>query len=282
LIIEIETAQPKPSNHASVAKRLRISAQPSLTTSEYVHSPTAIKRRRVSYDKEDEPARPRQVLWMYETQEPTASRLNSPSYLPQPAPVDIRTIASRRSPFIRPSGAATTVTLSAREMTDARSPTAGLPSPPRSRNYNLKEGDSPRIAPPSGLTGFMDPPDENRIISYPYQQHHPSHYQSLSTGSILPYEQSPFTTGDYPIQYQEVGQYDEVGNVRFGSNDKQRKRRGNLPKETVDKLWTWFVAHLQHPYPTEDEKQDLMRHTGLQMSKSQPSKWRATGEDSRN
>jgi hypothetical protein len=27
------------------------------------------------------------------------------------------------------------------------------------------------------------------------------------------------------------------------------------------------VAHLSHPYPTEDEKQDLMRQTGLQMSK---------------
>lgn len=48
---------------------------------------------------------------------------------------------------------------------------------------------------------------------------------------------------------------------------KHRKRRGNLPKETTDKLRAWFVAHLQHPYPTEDEKQDLMRQTGLQMSK---------------
>ncbi len=52
---------------------------------------------------------------------------------------------------------------------------------------------------------------------------------------------------------------------------KQRKRRGNLPKETTDKLRTWFVAHLQHPYPTEDEKQDLMRQTGLQMN--QISNW---------
>lgn len=56
------------------------------------------------------------------------------------------------------------------------------------------------------------------------------------------------------------------------SNDnKQRKRRGNLPKETTDKLRAWFVAHLQHPYPTEDEKQDLMRQTGLQIN--QISNW---------
>jgi hypothetical protein len=52
----------------------------------------------------------------------------------------------------------------------------------------------------------------------------------------------------------------------MGSDSKQRKRRGNLPKETTDKLRAWFVAHLQHPYPTEDEKQELMRQTGLQMS----------------
>jgi hypothetical protein len=49
---------------------------------------------------------------------------------------------------------------------------------------------------------------------------------------------------------------------------KHRKRRGNLPKETTDKLRAWFVAHLHHPYPTEDEKQELMRQTKLQMSKS--------------
>jgi hypothetical protein len=47
---------------------------------------------------------------------------------------------------------------------------------------------------------------------------------------------------------------------------KQRKRRGNLPKETTDILRAWFISHLQHPYPTEDEKQELMRLTGLQMS----------------
>lgn len=61
----------------------------------------------------------------------------------------------------------------------------------------------------------------------------------------------------------------DMGIGGTSENSKQRKRRGNLPKETTDKLRAWFVAHLQHPYPTEDEKQDLMRQTGLQMSKSQ-------------
>jgi hypothetical protein len=58
-----------------------------------------------------------------------------------------------------------------------------------------------------------------------------------------------------------------MGPSSLNGDNKQRKRRGNLPKETTDKLRAWFVAHLQHPYPTEDEKQELMRQTGLQMSK---------------
>jgi len=36
--------------------------------------------------------------------------------------------------------------------------------------------------------------------------------------------------------------------------------------EAFEKLQDWFMSHLQHPYPTEDEKRDLMRQTGLQIS----------------
>lgn len=64
--------------------------------------------------------------------------------------------------------------------------------------------------------------------------------------------------------------FGEMG-MGMGGDNKQRKRRGNLPKETTDKLRAWFVAHLTHPYPTEDEKQELMRQTGLQMSKKRRS-----------
>ncbi len=59
----------------------------------------------------------------------------------------------------------------------------------------------------------------------------------------------------------------DFGGMGTSGDGKQRKRRGNLPKETTDKLRKWFVGHLHHPYPTEDEKQELMRQTGLQMSK---------------
>jgi hypothetical protein len=79
------------------------------------------------------------------------------------------------------------------------------------------------------------------------------------------YDRTPFSPSGYEPSYPEHIRYSEMGGMGHGDN-KQRKRRGNLPKETTDKLRAWFMAHLQHPYPTEDEKQKLMQQTGLQMS----------------
>lgn len=118
-------------------------------------------------------------------------------------------------------------------------------------------------APVSGLAA-KDRRPTYHVPEYSYgHHHHPNRYQSLSTSSIRPQDRSPFTAGgNFSPHYQDMGRQGEAG-----GDAKQRKRRGNLPKETTDKLRAWFVAHLQHPYPTEDEKQELMRQTGLQMSK---------------
>lgn len=50
-----------------------------------------------------------------------------------------------------------------------------------------------------------------------------------------------------------------------------RRRRGNLPKWATDYLKQWFFDHIAHPYPTEQEKQDLCKITGLGMT--QLSNW---------
>lgn len=42
-----------------------------------------------------------------------------------------------------------------------------------------------------------------------------------------------------------------------------KRRRGNLPKPVTDLLRAWLRDHVQHPYPTEEEKQMLMQQTGL-------------------
>ncbi|EME30635.1 Homeobox protein knotted-1-like 8 [Galdieria sulphuraria] len=44
-----------------------------------------------------------------------------------------------------------------------------------------------------------------------------------------------------------------------------RIRRENLSKEKVMRLKEWFDTHIQHPYPTESEKQQLCQETGMQM-----------------
>ncbi|KAI1213051.1 uncharacterized protein F4807DRAFT_309766 [Annulohypoxylon truncatum] len=115
-----------------------------------------------------------------------------------------------------------------------------------------------------------------RPEGFSYDPHHPSRVQSLSMGSVHSYDRTPFSPGLSPRPYDPHQYHENLMRIRdFGmvmnGEGKQRKRRGNLPKETTDKLRAWFVAHLQHPYPSEEEKQDLMRQTGLQLN--QISNW---------
>ncbi|KAL2824324.1 homeobox KN domain-containing protein [Aspergillus pseudoustus] len=52
---------------------------------------------------------------------------------------------------------------------------------------------------------------------------------------------------------------------------KNKRRRGNLPKPVTDTLRAWFHEHLDHPYPSEEDKQMFMSRTGLTIS--QISNW---------
>lgn len=111
-----------------------------------------------------------------------------------------------------------------------------------------------------------------RPEGFGYDPHHPSRVQSLSMGSVHSYDRTPFSPGLSPRPYDPHQYHENLMRIRdygmvMNGEGKQRKRRGNLPKETTDKLRAWFVAHLQHPYPSEEEKHDLMRQTGLQLSK---------------
>ncbi|KAL2801523.1 hypothetical protein BJX63DRAFT_438760, partial [Aspergillus granulosus] len=46
-------------------------------------------------------------------------------------------------------------------------------------------------------------------------------------------------------------------------DSKNKRRRGNLPKPVTDTLRAWFHEHLDHPYPSEEDKQMFMSRTGL-------------------
>ncbi|PRT56835.1 Homeobox protein PKNOX1 [Wickerhamiella sorbophila] len=41
------------------------------------------------------------------------------------------------------------------------------------------------------------------------------------------------------------------------------RRRGNLPKDVTNILRQWLNSHLDNPYPSEEDKRQIMRETGL-------------------
>ncbi len=48
-----------------------------------------------------------------------------------------------------------------------------------------------------------------------------------------------------------------------GDEPRSKKRRGNLPKWQTDLMRSWYDAHIRNPYPTESEKHQMVRSTGL-------------------
>ncbi|XXQ34001.1 Homeobox domain-containing protein [Plasmodiophora brassicae] len=43
------------------------------------------------------------------------------------------------------------------------------------------------------------------------------------------------------------------------------KRRQRLPLSSIQTLQAWFTAHIDHPYPTEDEKLQICEEAGITM-----------------
>eukprot|EP00013_Stygamoeba_regulata_P010133 CAMPEP_0177678452 /NCGR_PEP_ID=MMETSP0447-20121125/29015_1 /TAXON_ID=0 /ORGANISM="Stygamoeba regulata, Strain BSH-02190019" /LENGTH=338 /DNA_ID=CAMNT_0019187453 /DNA_START=38 /DNA_END=1054 /DNA_ORIENTATION=+ len=54
-------------------------------------------------------------------------------------------------------------------------------------------------------------------------------------------------------------------------NKMKKKRRGNLPTDSVEVLKRWLFGHLKHPYPNEREKKELATKSGLTFN--QVSNW---------
>ena len=250
-----------------------------------MHSPTIGKRRRISNEDEQESLRAKQVPRLYRSPDQPHSRDLSPGYRPGRAiqtnvahPLNVAHQAQANTVHWpeRPSRPAAYSPVASAlpppaEAAGRHGSRSGLP--PLSRPQTIEQ--DPFSASPRGPSTSTGPsqisaPREGpgyhgQDYGYSYQQ--PPRLQTVSTGTMRPYERAPYSAGSsYGTHYQDGGRYGELSSIGLGADAKQRKRRGNLPKETTDKLRAWFVAHLQHPYPTEDEKQDLMRQTGLQMS----------------
>ncbi|KIX03650.1 uncharacterized protein Z518_07203 [Rhinocladiella mackenziei CBS 650.93] len=75
-------------------------------------------------------------------------------------------------------------------------------------------------------------------------------------------------TSPYHMKYSQLLSYPIMG---YSSHANGRRRRGNLPKPITDILRRWLQEHLDHPYPTDEQKQIFIQRTGLTIS--QISNW---------
>ncbi|OJD27473.1 hypothetical protein ACJ73_01131 [Blastomyces percursus] len=105
------------------------------------------------------------------------------------------------------------------------------------------------ILPPEPLR-LNHPYESPRYGSHPHSFRHEFDYSPISTGSL---RDRGFVTQAEPV------------------DSKNKKRRGNLPKSVTDVLRAWFHEHLDHPYPSEEDKQMFISRTGLTIS--QISNW---------
>ncbi|KAK5663927.1 hypothetical protein OQA88_138 [Cercophora sp. LCS_1] len=284
LQLRILPQEPAAKTHSSAGSPVGGFSGSSLPTPDYVHSPNQSKRRRLSTGEERE-ERVSQVPRLYTS--PHREREYMPSSRGMSPTMSLRSVTeswaspSRTSPFIPQNAAFPPMRETPVEATERMGPRPMLPRLP-TMDFGREPAPMPRIRGRSSDEGYGEnlrhsmnrhpadtAPPNYRSGSY-YSYHHPSRVQSLSCGSVQLYERSPFSPAGYP-PYPEYMRVNELGGMGPHGDNKQRKRRGNLPKETTDKLRSWFLGHLNHPYPTEDEKQKLMQQTGLQMN--QISNW---------
>ncbi|KKZ59970.1 hypothetical protein EMCG_00812 [[Emmonsia] crescens] len=103
-------------------------------------------------------------------------------------------------------------------------------------------------------------PSEPMRLNRPYES---PRYGSYPQSFRPELDYSPISTGSLQDQ-NFVAQAEPV-------DSKNKKRRGNLPKSVTDVLRAWFHEHLDHPYPSEEDKQMFISRTGLTIS--QISNW---------
>lgn len=102
-------------------------------------------------------------------------------------------------------------------------------------------GQMPRPPPPN-----QQPLPEYGLVPGAYPHGSSGHPQELRNDSVMGSAYSyGFPSHSYPLP---------------------RKRRGNLPKDATKVMKEWFGKHKDSPYPTEEQKQELVRLTRLNMS----------------
>jgi hypothetical protein len=77
------------------------------------------------------------------------------------------------------------------------------------------------------------------------------------------------------LNLDQLRQGSFLGDASLGSGDgtecedddnrgrRQQKKRGIFPKAATNIMRAWLFQHLNHPYPSEDQKKQLAEETGL-------------------
>ncbi|OQE46927.1 hypothetical protein PENCOP_c001G05389 [Penicillium coprophilum] len=126
-------------------------------------------------------------------------------------------------------------------------------------------------------------PRSDPFVAQEYRQPGPAamstdpHPRGEHFAAPIMHPQSPY--GHPPIGYADEQMSPQMmghGQGNFGImgdqiDPKTKRRRGNLPKPVTDILRAWFHEHLDHPYPSEEDKQMFMTRTGLSIN--QISNW---------
>ncbi|GFF26719.1 isoform D of homeobox protein homothorax [Aspergillus udagawae] len=152
-------------------------------------------------------------------------------------------------------------------------PAAGLPDhrgPSRTDAFAVQEFRGGAVGapnyPPAGLPGSMsDRRDPYAGSSLPAAMHAQPQYPSYP-GVIYQSDSEQASSQSLPPSQQS-----NFGILGDSVDSKNKRRRGNLPKPVTDILRAWFHEHLDHPYPSEEDKQMFMTRTGLTIS--QISNW---------
>ena len=217
-------------------------------------------------EDEQERERARQVPRLYHSPEYTARRPPSPATRPPPPAAETWGQPVRATPY-PPSRSRMPAAVEVHERAEPQPPLPRLPSAsrPPTRDRHTEDYRDTRPPPMAQQAPPAEPVSRYAPTPYEHQYRHPNQVSSTSP-THHSFDRTPFSAGPYPRSYGDYSRFGDLGHMGMGGDSKQRKRRGNLPKETTDKLRAWFMSHLSHPYPTEDEKQELMRQTGLQMS----------------
>ncbi|KAF2155783.1 hypothetical protein K461DRAFT_274813 [Myriangium duriaei CBS 260.36] len=158
----------------------------------------------------------------------------------------------------------------------------GLPRPvfSRKRSYDSMGASlerEQRLPPPMGWSGPTQGPllTTRRPSYHPVSPPPPPFRPYSTTGApmtrppmidghaMIPHPHSAVEAGSPPGMYPRPPVYDyQLSKAR---------KRSNLPKESTDIMKRWFEAHLDNPYPSEDEKKFFAQKAGINLT--QVSNW---------